>query len=142
MKRGAILWMVGAWMAASICAAAGALGETYAKAALASLQAIESDTNTTEQGSKEIFDPLASEAKTAPEKSVNRFLRQVYEQKLDDNRLRKAEFDVLDEALNSSSPLIRDTISRQQIAQYDRLDAEMNKKEDTCFQLLKKALRA
>jgi hypothetical protein len=67
-------------------------------------------------------------------------LHQVYEQKLIDNRLRKSEFDVLDEALNSSSPLIRDYISREQIAQYDRDDAAMSKSEAACFAPLKKAL--
>jgi hypothetical protein len=70
-----------------------------------------------------------------------RVLRQVYEQKLTDNRLRKAEFDVLDEALNSPDPLIRDYISHEQIAQHDHDDAEMSKHEAACLEPLKRALR-
>jgi hypothetical protein len=101
----------------------------------------ETDISTTEQAMKTIFDPLNAEAKTEPEKSMTKVLHQVYDQKLTDNRLRKAEFSVLDEALNSSSPLIRDYISREQIAQYDHDDAEMSRREAACFELLKMALR-
>jgi hypothetical protein len=120
--------------------AGGPLSEAYSKAALQTLEAIETDVSTTEQGMKAIFDPLNAAAKTEPEKSMTSVLHQVYEQKLIDNRLRKSEFDVLDEALNSNSPLIRDYISREQIAQYDRDDAAMSKSEAACYAPLKKAI--
>jgi hypothetical protein len=121
--------------------ASGSRSDSFAKTALQCLQAIETDISTTEQAMKAIFDPLNAEAKTEPEKSMTKVLHQVYDQKLTDNRLRKAEFSVLDEALNSSSPLIRDYISREQIAQYDHDDAEMSRREAACFELLKMALR-
>jgi len=67
-------------------------------------------------------------------------LHQVYEQKLIDNRLRKSEFDVLDEALNSSSPLIRDYISREQIRAV-RPRRRGDEQERSClFAPLKKAI--
>jgi hypothetical protein len=105
------------------------------------LQAIETDISTTEQAMKTIFDPLNAEAKSDPEKSMTKVLHQVYQQKLIDNRLRQAEFSVLDEALASPDALIRDYISKQQIAQYDHDDAEMNRREAACFEPLKKALQ-
>jgi len=141
MKRTLVLAVLFAAWVASTHSASGSLSDSYSKAALQSLQAIETDVSTTEQGMKAIMDPLNAEAKTEPEKSMNKFLHQLYEQKLIDNRLRRAEFDVLDEALNSNSPVIRDTISRQQIAQYDRDDAAMAKRESACFEPMKKALQ-
>jgi hypothetical protein len=140
MKRTLVLLVFFVAAVISTRSAGGPLSEAYSKAALQTLQAIETDVSTTEQGMKAIFDPLNAAAKTEPEKSMNSVLHQVYEQKLIDNRLRKSEFDVLDEALNSSSPLIRDYISREQIAQYDRDDAAMSKSEAACFAPLKKAL--
>jgi len=121
--------------------AAGSLSDSFAKAALQAVQAIETDISTTEQGIKAILDPANAAAKTEAEKSMAALLHQVYEQKLIDNRLRQAEFSVLDEALGSSDPLIRDYISKEQIAQYDRDDAEMKRKESACFEPLKKALQ-
>jgi hypothetical protein len=140
MKRTLVLLVFFVGVVISTRSAGGSLSEAYSKAALQTLQDIETDVSTTEQGMKAIFDPLNAAAKTEPEKSMTSVLHQVYEQKLIDNRLRKSEFDVLDEALNSSSPLIRDYISREQIAQYDRDDASMSKSEAACYAPLKKAL--
>jgi hypothetical protein len=141
MKRAVLLLVVLACGARATRSAGGSLGEAYATAAHVCMQAIEEDVSTTEQGMKAIFDPLDAEVKTDAEKSTSKLLHQVYEQKLIDNRLRKAEFDVLDEALNSPSPLIRDYVSREQIEQYDREDAAMSKREAACFEPLKKALQ-
>jgi hypothetical protein len=140
MKRTLVLLVV-LMSTAAMHSAPGSLGEEYAKAAFVSVQGIEADISTTEQAMKSIFDPVNAAAKTEPEKSMTQVLHRVYEQKLSDNRLRKAEFDVLDESLNSPSPLLRDYISREQIAQYDRDDAEMNRREAACFESLKHALQ-
>jgi hypothetical protein len=141
MKRASmVVVLLFGWMFPA-ASAPGSLSDGFAKAALQTLQGIETDITTTEQGMKAIFDPVNAQAKTGPEKSVAQFLHQAYEQKLIDNRLRQAEFSVLDEALASPDPLIRDYISKEQIAQYDHDDAEMNRKETACFEPLKKALQ-
>jgi len=147
MKRSWILFILlilGFVLSAGVLptySAAGSLSDSFAKAALEGVHAIETDISTTEQAMKVILDPVNAAAKTDPEKSVAKLLHQVYEQKLIDNRLRQAEFSVLDEALASPDPLIRDYISREQIAQYDRDDAEMSRREAACFDPLKKALQ-
>ena len=140
MKRTSILvFLLSAWCWPTHSASASISGP-FAKAALQSVQAIETDISTTEQAIKAIFDPLNAEAKTEPEKSMATVLYRVYEQKLIDNRLRQAEFSVLDESLGSPAPLIRDFISRQQIAQDDHDDAEMNRHENACLEALKRTL--
>lgn len=145
MKRSWILIilviLLSAWVLPTY-SAAGSLSDSFAKAALEGVHAIETDISTTEQAMKAILDPVNAAAKTDPEKSVAKLLQQVYEQKLIDNRLREAEFSVLDEALASPDPLIRDYISREQIAQYDRDDAEMSRREAACFDPLKKTLQS
>jgi hypothetical protein len=140
MKRTLILvLLLSAWVL-PVRPASGSLSDSFAKAALQTLQGIETDISTTEQAMKAILDPVDAAAKTDAEKSMDQLLHQVYEQKLIDNRLRQAEFSVLDEALASPDPLIRDYISKEQIAQYDHDDAEMSRRETACFDLLKKAL--
>jgi hypothetical protein len=141
MKRTLALVLLLSALGKPAHSSSGSLSESYSKAALQSLQAIETDISTTEQAMKAIFDLANAEAKTDPEKSMTTVLHQVYEQKLIDNRLRQAEFSVLDEALGSSDPLLRDYISKEQIAQYDHDDAEMSKHEAACFESLKKALQ-
>jgi hypothetical protein len=142
MKRRLILILVFSGAAgAGVLAASGSLSDTYSKAALLTIQAIETDISTTEQASKAIFDPLNAAAKADAEKSMTAVLHQVYEQKLIDNRLRQAEFNVLDEALASPDPLIRDYISKEQISQNDRDEGEMSRREAACFEALKKNIQ-
>jgi hypothetical protein len=139
------------------------ISDSYAKAAMFSLLAIESDLSITEDrnGQKVVTEPTQSkidaadaEAGTKQEESMTKVLRQVYERKLEYNRLRKAEHDYLDAEIkgypidleyhrlypNTQLYPSKDGI-RKTAARVDQDDAEESKRETECFEPLKQALR-
>jgi len=140
------------------------LGDTYAKAALLALLAIQSDASIPESrhGEKLVtgstqskIDAADVEATTTEEESITKVLRQIYEKKLEHNSLRRAEGNLLDTMIKNypgaveyhrvfpNQPLIPTKADiRERAAKNDRDSAEMSKREAECFEPFAQMLRA
>lgn len=138
------------------------LSDSYARAAVLGLLAIESDVLTTEDqnGQKVVtgttqskIDAADAEARTEQEVSMTKLLRQIYEEKLAANEMRIAQQHLTDARIKNypieleyhrSHPdtklFTKDDILKD-VARFEQRNAETSKREAACFEPLKQALR-
>jgi hypothetical protein len=133
------------------------LSDSYAKAALLSLLAIESDVSTTEDkngvqvvsgATQSKIDAADAEASTTQEQAMTALLRQVYEARLKDNWNRNP----LERIIDASLELLKVTRSASERTHIEEKVLEDSKKDDeynamigtseaACFEPLAQALR-
>ena len=124
----------------------------YAKAALLSLFAIESDSSApqhkndeTEEASttQQKIDATDAEAATEQEASITKMLRQMYRLRLQDNDLVRAyqKLAEIENAQDASEQAAARNRKDYAVAQLADNEAEIKKREDACFGQLEESLR-
>jgi hypothetical protein len=124
----------------------------YAKAALLSLLAIESDVSTPHDASSETAEMRATQiqinaadagATTKQEESITKMLRQIYQLRLQDNDLLRAyrKLAEIENAEDSSDQAVTKKQKDYAASQLADNEAAVEKREQTCFAPLEASLR-
>jgi len=117
----------------------------FARAALASLHAIESDDTTSQDKSSEtarIIDAAGQRAVTEKEISTTEMLRQIYRRRLQDNNLMKAygKLMELDNAQDESEESVVKKRKDSAVSQFADVEAAIEKREESCYKQLEQSL--
>ena len=124
----------------------------YAKAALLSLLAIESDTSVPRDKTRETvgmsatqkqIDAADAEAVSIQEESITKMLRQIYHLRLQDNNLLMAyrKLTEIESAEDASDQVITKQKKAYAVSEFADNEAEIEKREEACFGQLEESLR-
>jgi hypothetical protein len=128
------------------------LTASYAKAALLSLRAIESDMSTPRDKIRETvgmsatqkqIDAAGAEAVSTQEESITKMLRQIYRLRLQDNDLLMAygKLTEIESAEDASDPAIIKNKKAYAVSEFGDNEAVIEEREQACFGQLEESLR-